>query len=264
MQQKIFGLVEEAANVIGEILRKSGFNMNYAPVLDIQNFPDEHAIGNRCYGENIEDVCKYAIPAMKALQNNQVVAVVKHFPGHGATKRDSHFFLPIIKASISNIEQKGMIPFGKAIEEGCDAIMVGHLIIKDIDKFYPASISANIISKYLREKYKYDGLVITDDLKMRAIKYIYGLNTSVKRAIKAGNDIVLFRYSYRKETRAIKNIIKLVKKGKLEESRINESVERIIKIKDKYNINGDLVQGINIEEINEKINKINNRVVTQF
>ena len=251
-------LVKETGNIIGKMLNETGISMDYAPIMDIRRFEEKHAIGDRCYGENKEDVEKYAIEVMKQLQQNNVISVVKHFPGHGLTKKDSHFRIPKIKEKIELLEKEDMKPFEAAIKNGADAIMVGHLIIKDVDKKYPASLSKKVIQKYLIEKYNYNGLIITDDMKMMAIRLHYNMKKAVKRAILAGNDIVMIGLSYKKVDRIIKYIIGQIKKGKISEERINKSVEKILRIKEKYNITDEKTSGFDINKINEQIEKLNN------
>ena len=251
-------LVKNTGNIIGKMLNETGISMNYAPILDIRRFEEKHAIGDRCYGENKEDVEKYAIEVMKKIQQNNVISVVKHFPGHGLTKKDSHFRIPKIKEKIELLEKEDMKPFEAAIKNGADAIMVGHLIIKDVDKKYPASLSKKVIQKYLIEKYNYNGLIITDDMKMMAIRLHYNMKKAVKRAILAGNDIVMMGLSYKKVDKIIKYIISQIKKGKISEERINKSVEKILRIKEKYNITDEKASGFDINKINEQIEKLNN------
>lgn len=251
-------LVKETGNIIGKMLNKTGISMDYAPILDIRRFEEKHAIGDRCYGENKEDVEKYAIEVMKQLQQNNVISVIKHFPGHGLTKKDSHFRIPKIKEKIEQLQKEDMQPFEVAIKNGADAIMVGHLIIKDVDRKYPASLSKKVIQKYLIEKYNYCGLIITDDMKMMAIRLHYNMKRAVKRAILAGNDIVMIGLSYKKIDRIIKYIIGQIKKGKISKERINKSVEKILRIKEKYNITDEKASGFDIDKINEQIEKLNN------
>lgn len=249
--------VEKSAEIIGNILKQSGYNLNFAPVLDIKRFENNHAIGDRCYGENKEDVTKYGMAFMKKLQEQGIVSVIKHFPGHGATKRDSHYFLPIIKKKMEYLEKEDMHPFEQAIKNGADAILVGHLFIKNVTGIYPASLSKKFIVKYLRKKYRYDGLIITDDLKMRAIKFVYGSDLAVKKAFEAGNDVIIFRFHKEEEKQVIEKIVHLVEEGKIKESRINRSVNRIIKMKQKYEISDEEeIKGINIDEINQEIREI--------
>ena len=130
-------------------------------------------------------------------------------------------------------------------------------MIWNVPGLYPASLSRKFITRYLRKKYRYNGLIITDDLKMRAIKFIYGPDLAVRKAYESGNDVIVFRFNKDVEIRVMERIINLTKMGKIKESRINRSVKRIIKIKEKYNISDSVeIEGINIEEINGKIEKI--------
>ena len=250
-------LVKAAANITGQILRKSGFNLNFSPVLDIKRFENNHAIGDRSFGSDKEEVAKFGITAMKELQKNKVISAIKHFPGHGATKQDSHNFLPVINEKIEKLEKEDMYPFEQAIKNGADVVLVGHLLIKNITGIYPASLSRKFIAKYLRMKYRYNGVIITDDLKMKAIKVLYGTKLSVRKAFEAGNDIIVFRYNNKKEVEVIEQIISLVNKGKIKENRINKSVKRIMDLKNKYEISDtEEIQGIEIEKVNKEIETI--------
>ena len=236
--------------------------MNFSPVLDIKRFEDNHVIGDRSYGKSKEDVIKYGIPVMEELKKHGIISVVKHFPGHGATRKDSHFILPTIENSIDEYELQDMEVFNEAIKKGADAILVGHLRIKKLTGIYPASLSRKFIIKSLRGKYKFKGLIVSDDLKMKAIKFIYGPKLAIKKAFEAGNDIIIFRFNENQEKSAIKEIIDLVKKGKIKECRINRSVKRILQIKEKYNIgDNDLIGGININDINLRIKKIRDEIL---
>ena len=254
---KNIDLLREAASVTGNILKKSGFSINFSPVLDIKRFEDNHAIGDRCYGENKDDVIKYGIPVMEELKKQGIISVIKHFPGHGATKKDSHFILPTIKIPLNTLQQDDMEVFNEAIKKGADAILVGHLRIKKLTGMHPASLSRKFIIKTLRKKYKFKGLIISDDLKMRAIRFIYGTQLAIRKAFEAGNDIIIFRIDRKQEEAAINEIINLVKKNVIREYRINRSIKRILQIKDKYGVNdSEQIEGIDIDEINLRINKI--------
>ena len=188
-------MVAKAANITGEILHKSGFNLNFAPVLDLKRYNKQTVIGDRSYSEDKEVVAKCGIATMQELQKNNIISVAKHFPGHGATKQDSHYFLPVINVPMNKIEDEDMYPFSQIISNGADAILVGHLLIPKVTDVYPASLSRKFICKYIRKKFKYKGLIVTDDLKMRAIKLFYGAELAVKKAFEAGNDIIVFRFN---------------------------------------------------------------------
>ena len=257
---KNIGLIKESGSIIGKMLKETGILMNYAPTLDIRRFEENHPIGDRCYGNNKEDVTKYGIEVMKQMQGEGVIPVIKHFPGHGLTKKDSHFKIPKITQKIEELEENDIVPFEEAIKEGADAIMVGHLIIKDIDSKYPASLSKEIINKYLINKYNYKGLIITDDLKMMAIRLHFNMKFAVKKAIEAGNDIIMVGLPYCEIEKIIKDITKKVKSGEIDENRINSSVKKILEIKEKYNVNDAETKGFNINQVNYKIERLNEEV----
>ena len=242
--KKAIELVKTTAQITAKILYESGFNMNFAPVMDIKRFSENHVVGDRAFGENKDDVSKYAIEYMKQLQQNNIISVIKHFPGHGATKKDSHFSLPIINKKISELQNDDMIPFKNAIDEGADAILIGHLVIKNVTGIYPASLSRKFIYKYLRKGYRYNKVIVTDDLKMRAIRLIYGPRFAFKKAFEAGNDIIVFRYNQKEEEKCYLQIVNMVKENKINIGRINRSVKRILKLKQKYKLNNNTINGI--------------------
>lgn len=251
--------VVESASLIGKTLKSSGFNVNYAPVLDIKRFEDNHAIGNRSYGKSKEDVARYGIEFMKELSNQGVLSVIKHFPGHGSTLQDSHFGFPYVKTKKEILETEDMYPFEEAIKNGAEAVMLGHIVINDIDKKYPASMSKIIINSYLREKFKFNGLIITDDLKMMAIKLRYSPAKSLMLAINAGNNMVMMGLPIKTVEKAIKKVAKKVKSKKVDVEHIDKSIDLILKLKEKYEIK-DAIEKIDIEKINSEIEKLNSKI----
>lgn len=253
--------VKRSGEITGEILNKLGISMDFAPVLDIKRFTDNHAIGDRAYSENVEEVSKYGIEYMQALQKYGVISVAKHFPGHGATKTDSHFHLPKIGEDMETLEKEDMTPFKKAIEHNVDGILIGHLKISKVTGNLPASLSKRFITKYLRKKYHYNGLVITDDVRMKGISIRYGKNNAIKKAFLACNDVIIFKYD--NDIHVIDKIIELVKEDKLKVKRINKSVRRILKVKEQYALNDELVEKDKtfIEHINKQIEEIRQKVL---
>jgi len=248
-------LIRESADVTSRMLVESGINMNFAPVLDIDNNSNSNVLFKRCFSDNVDLVSKYGVCYMKQMQHNNLISVVKHFPGHGSSVRDSHFFVPYVK-KYDEILNRHIIPFEKAIANGCDAIMVGHLVIKNLTNGLPASISREFINNYLREKYNYDGLIITDDIKMGSVNLVYKF-VAFEKAFSSGSDIVLFKYK-KSDKKLINKIVDKVKTGDINISDINKSVDRILKMKKKYKINDNIdFYGCDIERINKEINKIN-------
>ena len=198
---------------------------------------------------------------MDNMKKHNIVPVIKHYPGHGATKKDSHFTLPTIDDSDKKLEKEDLIPFKKAIENNADAILVGHLRIKNVTHGYPASMSKSFVRKYIRKSNRYNGLIITDDVRMKAVRILYGTKRSLYKAFKAGNDIVLFKYKNGDE-KLIDKIINDVKDNNRKIAKINRSIRRILKVKEKYKIENEPISYIEglPNEINTKIEEINNKI----
>lgn len=254
-------LVEEASEVTGEMLEKTGFNFNFAPVLDIKRFKSNQAIGDRAFSENVDVVSKCGIVYMNKMKEHNIVPVIKHYPGHGATAKDSHLTLPRIEESNEKLEKEDLVPFKNVMENGADVLLVGHLIIKKVTHGYPASMSKSFVRKYIRKKNRFNGIVITDDIRMKAIRILYGTKRALVKAFKAGNDIVLFKYIPGDEV-LMDKIIKEVKDGKINIAKINRSVRRILRVKEKYEIENEKVPYLEDlpKDINIKINDIKNKV----
>ena len=254
--------VEKASHIIAEVLSKSNFNMNFAPVLDINRFQENTAIGDRSFGENTDIVSRFGIVQMHEFQKANIISVIKHFPGHGATVKDSHYKLPTITMNMKTLEKEDMKPFEIAIKNGADGVLVGHLKIRNVTFGVPCSMSRKFLIKYLRKKYHFRGLIISDDLKMRAIKNWYGYKRAVVKAITAGNDVIIFRYTKNQEEKTILKLLKLARENKLNLYKINQSVKRILEIKLKYKLTDEMKnEKLDIEDINKQIELIREKVL---
>jgi len=252
-------IINAVNDITTYLLKNVGVNMNFAPVLDIYRNDKNKVVGNRSYGEAKEDVIKYGIPFMKKMQKNGIISVVKHFPGHGITSKDSHLVLPKIK-NIKLLEEKDMKVFEEAIKSGADAIMVGHLILKGYG-LKPASMNKKVIDKYLKNQYNFDGLIITDDLRMNIIKYIYGIKNSIKKSIDAGCNLIMIKYKKGDEKKLYKKLFDMVKYYEIDPEFINNSAKKIVNMKKKYNISNDkLKPQLELDLVNKKINKINEAI----
>lgn len=247
----------QVGRILGEELKSVGLNMNFAPVLDINSNPKNPVIGDRAFGETPDLVSKLGIQTMKGIKSQNIIAVVKHFPGHGDTSIDSHVGLPIVNANLERLESFELQPFSSAIENQADAIMIAHILLPKIDSNNPASFSKAIITDLLREEMNFNGVIITDDLTMGAVVNNYDIGDAAVESLKAGSDIVLVCHDYEKEVGVIKAIKKAAEKGILSEERIDESVYRILKLKQKYGISDALVHSVDPHSINMKINELN-------
>ena len=249
------------ANTTSKLLYDLGINMNFAPVLDLKKHNDNHAIGNRAISNNINKVIEVANIICNEFKDNNVVPVIKHFPGQGSVKMDSHFFLPTIY-NYKKILKEDSIPFKNMIDNDIDSIMVGHILVLGKSNLHPASISKKFINNELRERYNYKNVIMTDELGMRSVSYLYGKNKSIIKAFKAKNDIICCKYSPNFIENVIEKIIKEIEKDKIKISDIDKSIERIINMKNKYNFNDTTnFNNINIEKYNKIIEKLNKNVI---
>src|SRR5690625_2452095 len=152
----------QVGTILGKQMNALGFNLDFAPVLDINSNPDNPVIGDRSFGDNASKVTDLGIQTMKGLQNEGVISVMKHFPGHGDTGEDSHLELPQINKDYEALSELELIPFKATISDGADVSLIAHMSLPKIDDTYPASMSKAIITGILREDYDFDGVVVTD------------------------------------------------------------------------------------------------------
>jgi beta-N-acetylhexosaminidase len=226
-----------AAEILGEELRALGVNFNLAPVLDVNNNPNNPVIGVRSYSDNPEVVAELGVGAIKGLQSKGVVATAKHFPGHGDTDTDSHLALPAVSHSIERLEKVELYPFKKAIENGVDAIMSAHVLFPAIEsEKLPGTLSHKVLTGLLREKMDFKGLIMTDCMEMKAIADYYGTTKAAVMAVKAGADLICISHHLDLQLGSFNEIKEAVLSGEIAESRIDESVLRILSIKEKYNL----------------------------
>ncbi len=242
--------------IMGEQLTALGLNMNYAPVLDINSNANNPVIGDRAFGSTNELVSKQGIQVMKGLQSQLVIPVVKHFPGHGDTSVDSHIDIPSVNKSLSELREFELIPFIEAIEHQSDVMMVAHILMTQIDPQYPATLSNMVITKLLREEIGFEGVVITDDMTMGAIVKYYGIGEASVLAIRAGNDIVMIAHDKSEQIAAIDSIKQAIDNGILTEERIDQSVYRILQLKQKYNLTNDKAQSFDVNDMNARLKEV--------
>ncbi|GGN99906.1 glycoside hydrolase family 3 [Saccharibacillus kuerlensis] len=219
---------------LGEQLKSQGFNLDYAPVLDVNSNPDNPVIGDRSFGDSAAMVSKMGIAVMQGLESKKVIPVVKHFPGHGDTSVDSHISLPVVNKSLAELNKLELIPFRKAINEGADVVMIAHILLPKLDQQFPSSMSKAVITDLLRSKLGFKGVVMTDDMTMGAIAKNYGIGESAVHSVQAGSDIILVAHGADNAIEAIEAITQAVKSGRISEQRIDESLTRIFALKSKY------------------------------
>lgn len=229
---------QQIAENLGKELNEIGINMNFAPVVDVNLYPDSPAVGaiKRSFSSDAVEVTNHARAFLNGMAEESIIGCLKHFPGHGSAIADTHEGL----TDITNTWQsnKELLPYKILIEEGSvDMVMVGHLVNTDIDPNYPASLSKATITGLLRGKLGYDGIIISDDLDMGAITASHKMEEVIFLAVDAGMDILLYgnniNYDAGIAAKAYSTLLKLVKGGKISCERLEESYTRIRNLKNK-------------------------------
>ena len=217
----------ENARTIAADMRFCGFNMDLAPVADVWSNPDNTVIGDRAYSDDFQQAAQLVAAAVDGFHQGGIACTLKHFPGHGDTSADSHFGSVYVYKTLDQLREGELIPFRAGIEAGADAVMMGHLIIAEVEE-QPALFSHKIVTELLREELGFDGVVITDSLKMQAMTDHYGSGDIAVKAVQAGVDLLLSPQDLEEAAAAL---VQAVEDGAISQERLDESVLRILRLK---------------------------------
>ena len=244
-------LIYEMTSKIAEDCKRMGIYWDFAPVVDVNTNPANPIIGNRSFGSDINNVIAKGLAYAQGLQDNGVLASMKHFPGHGDTDTDSHLDLPVVSHNLERLNSVELAPFKALLDKKIGGVMVAHLYVPALEKQsgIPASVSYEVITNLLKKSYQYNGLIITDALNMNAVAKKFPAGELDLRAFKAGNDIMLFSQDVPNGKALIKSALE---KGEISENRLAESVKKILKT--KYLLGLQNLKSINSENINEDLN----------
>ena len=223
----------ENGRALAKRIKSLGFNLNNAPVLDINSNPNNPVIGDRAFSDESEVVTNLGVQTMKGIQAEGIISVIKHFPGHGDTSIDSHKGLPRVDHDLDRLQNFELIPFREAINNRADAVMTAHILLPKLDPHYPATLSKTVITDILRQDLNFGGVIITDDMTMAAIKDNYDLGKAAVKAVNAGVDIVLVCHEHANYIAVIEALEQAVKSGNITKARIDGAVHRILKLKQK-------------------------------
>lgn len=223
----------------GKELRSYGINFDFAPVMDVNNEPNNPVIGVRSYSDDPVEVSLYGGNLIKGLREANVLGCAKHFPGHGNTSTDSHYNLPSISSSMDELLKMELVPFMSASSKGIDSIMTTHIVFKCLDSLYPATLSKKVLTGLLREELNYQGLIVTDGMEMKAVSQSFGdYDQTAVMAFKAGADLLTYT-TIKNPMLAYQGLLNAYNRNEITEEEINESVRRILQKKLMYNIIND-------------------------
>jgi beta-N-acetylhexosaminidase len=229
---------EDLARQMGETLAAElgacGIRLDFTPVMDVDTNPDNPVIGDRSYGDDPELVGLMGVAVIHGLQDNGVAACAKHFPGHGDTDLDSHFALPAVDHPRSRLEDVELRPFRMAIEAGVASFMTAHVIVRELDDAVPATLSPRIVQGLLRGEMKFEGVVYSDDLEMKAVSERWGYADAAVRAMNAGCDALPVCSSHEAQVQAMEGLIHAVESGEVPWSRLDDAHLRVRRLKHRF------------------------------
>jgi len=231
-------MASQVASAIAREISSLGFNMNFAPVADINTNPENPVVGTRAYGSDAGEVSLMVAAAVSGIQSHPVSAVLKHFPGHGDTSTDTHYGAASVSHTKERLFSTELLPFIAGIQEGADGVMTAHILTPEVPgEDVPATLKPEILKDILRNELGFDGLIITDALNMKAITNHYSPDEAAVKAFLAGADILLMPENL---DAAIYGLKKAYSDGLITAARLNESVERILRIKQKRGLFSDI------------------------
>ncbi len=216
-------------NTLGKEMNELGFNMNFAPIADIQTNPENKVIGNRAFSHEADEVSKMVKATVKGFLSQNFSSTLKHFPGHGDTLKDSHLGVASSNVDLKTLMTREILPFESGIKAGADFVMTGHISLPNIlNNHIPATMSKDIITNILRDALNFKKIIITDSLEMKAILNYYKTDEIITNCIMAGIDVLLMPKSLEEYFNRLRYMII---EDKIKEERINESTKRILDVK---------------------------------
>ncbi|MFT3949254.1 MAG: glycoside hydrolase family 3 N-terminal domain-containing protein [Agriterribacter sp.] len=256
-RQMMMGAVQDAQLIyqygkwVGQQCKRMGIQVNYAPVVDINNNPANPVINDRSFGENKYKVAEYGIAYMKGMQDVGVMACAKHFPGHGDVAVDSHYDLPVINKTIEQLDSLELYPFREMFKAGVGSVMIAHLFIPAIDNTAnrATSISYNNVTKLMREQMRYNGLTFTDALEMQGVKKFFPDGKASAESLIAGNDMLCLPGDI---PASIEEIKKAIRKKELTWAQIDERVKKVLRAKYQYGLSN--LQPVNTIKLADDLN----------
>lgn len=237
-----FGVADDAeltyqvAKATAEEFRAMGINQIQSPICDVFRYHGRQTMKAATFGEDAENVAKHVVAMKRGFQDGGVLSMGKHFPGYGSIATDAHKGTAHIVKSVEELEKEDIVPFKQLIDDGVDGIMMGHVIVDALDPKYPATLSRTLTTGYVREKLGFEGVIMTDAMRMRAIQDNYGTGMASVMAIKAGCDLVLLRGDFNHFKDGYDAILESAKNGDISEEVLNASVLRILKAKEKIGL----------------------------
>jgi beta-N-acetylhexosaminidase len=228
-------LAERFARALASELRAVGITLDFAPVLDVHTNPKNPVIGDRALADTAEGVARLGGAIIRTLQSEGIAACGKHFPGHGDTSSDSHYELPLVEHPIDRLRGVELVPFVAAVAAGVATIMTAHVFLPALDEKRPATLSKRVVTGLLRDELTYDGVILSDDLEMKAVAAEYAVPAAAVLAIEAGCDGVLIcSGDHDTQAAALEALVHAVEDERLPLSRVEDALRRQQRAKERF------------------------------
>lgn len=228
-------LAERFARALAAELRAVGITLDYAPVLDVHTNPNNPVIGDRAIAETAETVARLGSAIVRVLQGEGIAACGKHFPGHGDTSADSHLELPLVEHPPDRLRAVEFEPFRAAIEANVATIMTAHVLVPSLDEKVPATLSSRVVTDVLRHELKYDGVILSDDLEMKAVAKTYEVPTAAVMAVQAGCDGVLVcSGNHDRQAATLEALVRAVEAEQIRFSAVEDALKRHRRAKERF------------------------------
>ncbi len=227
-------LAERFGAVLALELCALGFNLDYAPVVDVDSNPENPVIGTRAFSSDPAVVARLGTAVIRGMQRNGLLACAKHFPGHGDTRTDSHLELPELPHDLSRLQEVELVPFKAAIQSGVASIMTAHVRFNALDPEVPATLSPRVIDGLLRRELGFEGLIISDDLEMKAVLDHYGIARSAELGLAAGVDAFLVCHEASRQEEALEALVHAAERSVVLRDRLLESAARVQRLREGF------------------------------
>ena len=226
-------LLERAGRLLAREVRAVGFDWDFAPVLDVDTNPKNPVIGDRSFSRDAAEVARFGVALARGMEAEGVASCAKHFPGHGDTAKDSHVDLPTLPHDLQRLREVEMVPFKAYAQAKLSSVMTAHVIFEALDKGVPATMSAKVL-QLLRTELGFDGVLVSDDVEMKAIAEHYKIEEAVVQGTIAGVDLFLVCHKADVQRRAIAALVKAVQDGRVSEARIDEAHARLERFEKRF------------------------------
>jgi beta-N-acetylhexosaminidase len=258
------GLAERFARALAAELKAVGVTLDYAPVVDVHTNPRNPVIGDRALGTSAADVARLGSAIIRTLQHEGIAACAKHFPGHGDTSTDSHLELPLVEQPPDRLRELEFEPFRAAIAAGVATIMTAHVLVPSLDEERPSTLSRRIVTGILRQELQYGGVILSDDLEMKAIADQYAVPSAAVMAVEAGCDgLLMCSGNHDTQAAALEALVRAVEDDRLRIGRVEDALARHRRAKERFLATPVAARPLTAKALRDELGRDDHRAIAE-